>query len=246
MENFHSFYLEYLGADDDFLKHGQMIFPSIYRVEPETSLSYMYHHLIVSEYNDQLIHSVAPALFPDYREIAPDGITNDLQQRIDDGFASVYKGKFYRMRRMYRYSADRTYPEDPKVITLTENDRELAMQRMSERGPIVKEKFWRTAMQPMLQQGRVLSILENGREVSRSNITDLPCGAVNIEIWTHPDHRRKGFGASLVKQAVNWCYQNRRIPVYLVHSYNEPSVYLAESIGLTRMAEEIQTVVIRY
>ena len=245
MNNFRKSYLEYLGADQELIEQGQSVFPSIHRVEPESSLSYMYHHLIVSRYQGRLIHSVAPSIFPDYRETAPEDSEN-LQMAVDDAFASVYRGKFYRIREMFRYTTERLFPEDPSVTALTEEHRELAMSRMSSRGKRVKDKFWNTTLLPMVQDGRILAVILKGMEVARSNVTDLPCDAANIDVWTHPDHRRKGFGQAVVKQAINWCLLNGRVPEYLVHSDNTASVNLAESMGLVRMAEEIQTVVIRY
>lgn len=245
MKAFHNSYLEYLGADEELLEEGRNVFPGVHRVEPESSLSYMYHHLIVSRYRGMLIHSVAPSLFPDYREMAP-GDSEELQMNIDDVFASIYRGKFYRIREMFRYTTERLFPSDPSVKALTPGDRELAMNRMNKRGRRIRDRFWNTTLLPMVQEGRVLSIVQDGMEVARSNVTDLPCGGANIDVWTHPDHRRKGYGRSVVKQAVNWCLLNGRIPEYLVHSDNTPSVNLAESMGLDKMAREIQTVVIRY
>jgi RimJ/RimL family protein N-acetyltransferase len=244
--DFQRFYLEYMGADREMLQQGQSVFPSIHRVEPESSLSYVYHHLIVSLFEDRLVHSIAPALFPDYREIAPTGEFEGLLQTVDDAFASVYRGKFYRIRSMLRYSTGNIYPPDPSIRALTQEDRDMAMDRMRDRGSIVREKFWQNTLLPMIRQGRVLSAIVDGTEVSRSNVTDLPCGAANIDIWTHPGYRGKGFGKAVVRQAVNWCLLNGKVPVYVVSPENKPSLRLAESIGLVRKTTEIQTVVIRY
>lgn len=246
MTGFHDYYMEYLGADEEFLAHGQKVFPSIHRVEPESSLSYMYHHLIVSRYRGELIHSVAPSLLPDYRETVPADTGEELLREVDDVFSSIYRGKFYRIREMLRYTTEKLFPVDPDIRSLTENDKDLALGRMSKRGRRVREKFWQTTLLPMVRAGRVISLVRQGKEISRSNVTDLPCGAANIDIWTHPDHRRKGYGLAVVKQAVNWCLLNGRIPVYLVHRENTPSTNLAENAGLELVSSEIQTVVIRY
>jgi len=245
MDKFHRFFIEYMGADTALIEAGQQVFPSIVRVEPETPNSFQYHHLIAAVYNGNLIHSVAPSLLPDYRETAPLDITEDLQQRVDDAFSSVYNGKYYQIRTMRRYSTEKHFDPSPAVTVLGEEHKDLILGRMKHRGPQVREKYWRGTIAGMLGEGRMLAIVENGVELAHSNLTDLPFGAANIEIWTRTDHRRKGHAAALVRRAVNWCHENGKVPVYLVHELNEPSIKLAESIGLERMTSEIQTVVVR-
>lgn len=246
MDNFRGFFTEYLGANQSLIQDGQRIFPSISRVEPETSMSYMYHHLIAAVYQGMLIHSIAPSLLPEYREIAPLEITDDLQQRVDDAFAMVYNGKFYQTRKMFRYTTEDSFDSSPAVTVLTEEHRDIVLNRMDHRGPVIRERFWKGTMAQMIREGRVLAVLDGSGEVARSNISDLPCGACNIDIWTHSDHRRKGYAKALVRRAVNWCHDHGKVPVYLVHASNKPSIKLAESIGLERMTTEIQTVVVRY
>lgn len=246
MGGFREYYLEYMGISPDPMDPGQRIFPSIHRVKPENRLSHSRHHLIVSLWEGEMIHSVAPALLPAYREIAPESFGPDIQKHVDDAFASVYPGRFYRIRRMLRFSTERLYPPDPEVRTLTEDDRGLVMKRMSERGEKVREKFWHTALLPMIREGRMLSVTDGGDELARSSVSLLPCGSANIDVWTRPDVRRQGLGASVVRQAVNWCLLNDRVPVYLAHRQNTPSVNLAKSLGMEMKADEVQTVVVRY
>jgi len=243
---FREYYLEYMGVDPVQLEHGERVFPSIQRVKPESGLSHSRHHLIVSLREGTLIHSVAPALLPAYREVAPASFGPDIQKHVDDAFASVYPGRFYNIRRMLRFSTERLFPPDPEVCTLTEDDRDLVMNRMSQRGEKVRERFWHSAMLPMIRDGRMLSVVREGSELARSNVTLLPCGSANIDVWTRPDMRRRGLGAAVVRQAVNWCLLNGQVPIYLVHRENTPSVNLALSLGMEMKADEVQTVVVRY
>lgn len=246
MDKFHEFYMLYMGAHQELMEAGQQVFPSMDRVEPEASNSHYYHHLIVSQYQNRLIHSVAPSLLPDYREVAPLDITPDILQRTDDAFASVYGGRYYRITEMFRYTTRKQFEPSPLVTVLSEQHKELVLKRLGRRGAAVTERFWRNTMRPMLLDGRSFSILQDDREIARSNIVDIPHSGANIDIWTHPDHRQKGLATALVGAAVNWCHENGRVPVYMVHTYNEPSVALAEKLELTRMTTEIQTLVIRY
>ena len=246
MKKFNEFYIKYLGAHRELMDAGQQIFPSITRVEPEAVNSNYYHHLIVTQYMGKLVHSVAPSLLPDYREVAPLDVTEDLLERVDDAFVSIYRGRYYRIREMHRYTTETHFEPSPLVTVLSEEHREIVMRRLGKRGTAVKERYWQNTMRQMLRDGRFFSVIQGNTEIARSNVVDIPYSAANIDIWTHPDHRHKGLATALVGAAVNWCHRNDRVPVYIAHACNEPSVSLAEKMELTRMATEIQTFVVRY
>lgn len=246
MSNFHQYFLEYMGANDDLLGRGERIFPSATRVSPESSGSYSLHHLIVAEYNGMLIHSIAPEYLAEYKKVAPQETSDELLEQVDDAFFSVNHKRYYRIREMLRYTIDHPFEEESMVTVLGPEHRDLIQAAQNRRGSRIREWMWNRSKLPLLKEGRVLSVISDGRIVSRSNIIDMLFSAVNIDVWTHEDYRRKGYGMMCVKQAVNWCLRNDRVPVYLVHTANTPSVDLAENLGFSRMTREIQTLIMRY
>jgi RimJ/RimL family protein N-acetyltransferase len=52
-------------------------------------------------------------------------------------------------------------------------------------------------------------------------------------VYTAPAARRQGHGASVVTAALHTLLKEQRIPRYQVHEQNEPSIRLAQALGLT-------------
>ena len=246
MNDFHRFFLEYMGADEKALHSGERVFHSAVRTSPETPFDFNRHHLIVAEYNGMLIHSIARELISGYISSAPQQTSDKLLEQVDDAFFSVNRGRYYRIREMFRYTVNHGYEEEPQVTILTPEHREMIFATSGRRGADVQEWLWQKNVLPLVKEGRRLAVIRDGKIVASSNVIDLPFSAANIDVWTHKDHRRKGYGSMCVKQAVNWCIKNDRIPVYLVHTTNERSVNLADSLGFQRMSREIQTVITRF
>lgn len=242
MTDFHNYYLEFLGASDKMLELGQRVFPSGLRCKPQSELSYNIHDLIVAEYQDTLIHSINPTLVDSYRSLAPVEVSGDLFAQVDDAFFSISPYGHYWISEWCRYSISHGFTDDPDVEVLNHSHRELLEEsRKTRRGRLYRNWIWEKAYSPLLSEGSVFAIVKDGKIVSKSSASDIPSGAANIDVWTHEDHRRQGFGSKCVRQVVNWCIKNDRVPVYLVSTGNTASIKLAEELGFTRYAREIRT-----
>jgi len=242
LTGFHSYYLEFLGASDQKLEAGQRVFPSELRSKPDSELSFNIHDLIVAEYQDTLIHSINPNLENSYRPVAPSEPSDDLFAQVDDAFFGISPYGHYWISEWYRYSISHGFDDDPDVVVLNHSHRELIEEsKKARRGKLYRNWIWEKAYSPLLSEGRVFALVKDGKIVSRSSASDIPSGAANIDIWTHEDYRRQGYGSKCVRQVVNWCIKNDRSPVYLASTSNTASIRLAEELGFTRFAREIRT-----
>jgi GNAT superfamily N-acetyltransferase len=240
--DFHRYYLEFLEASDQKLEAGQRVFPSELRSKPDSELSFKIHDLIVAEYQDTLIHSINPSLEHRYRPVAPSEPSEELLAQVDDAFFSISPYGHYWISEWYRYSISQGFDDDPDVVVLNHSHRELIEEsRKTRRGKLYGNWLWEKAYFPMLSEGRVFAVVKDGKILSRSSAGDIPIGAANIDIWTHEDYRRQGYGSKCVRQVVNWCIKNDRVLVYLVSASNTVSIRLAEELGFTRFAREIRT-----
>lgn len=242
MDRLSKFYLKYLGANEKALAAGESIFSSDLRGRPESEMTRNVHDLIVSEFRGMLIHSVNQDMLEDYRKLAPENPSDDLLEKVDDAFFQVCGYEYYWISDYFRYSLDSFFEENTDVTVLTADDRKMIENRRKvERGRLFLGNIWEKVWLPLLSEGRYMAVIRDGRIVSCSTVTDLPYNASNIAVWTHEDHRNRGYGSNCVKKAVNWCLQNRRIPIYLVSSTNTASIGLAEKLGFERFAREIRT-----
>jgi GNAT superfamily N-acetyltransferase len=242
MKDFHQYYLEFLGATEEQLKAGQRVFPSELRSRPDAELSFNKHDLIVAEYGDALIHSITPQMEARYRQVAPVESSDNLLSEVDDAFFQVSPYGYYWISEWYRYSTDRGFDEDTDVMVLDCSQRAMIEGSLSVgRGKLYTNRTWDRVYAPMLLEGRMFAIVRDGRILSRSTVADNPCGGANIEVSTHESFRRRGLGSRCVRQAVNWCVRNHRVPVYLVSVSNTASIRLAEELGFTKFSHEIRT-----
>lgn len=242
MSRIDEFYLKYLGVNEEELALGERIFSSPFRGKPESELTLTIHDLIVSDYEGTLIHSVNQNMINDYRSSAPRQVSDDLIEKVDDAFFRACKYRYYWISEWLRYSIDVSFEVNQDVTTLTSNHREqIEARRNVRRGHLFRDRVWEKVYYPLLQEGRMMAVIKDGVIVSHSSVIDLPFGAANIAVWTHQEHRKNGYAAMCVRQAVNWCNENNRIPIYLVSSSNTASIGLAEKLGFKRFSREIRT-----
>ena len=242
LREFHKYYLQFLGAEDHLLDTGQRVFTSLLRSKPETESSYKVHDLLVSVYQDRIIHSVNPALAEKYRSVAPPNSSADLHRQVDDAFFRISPYKSYWISEWYRYSINNGFREDTDVVQLDHSHRDLIEEpRKAFRGKLFLERNWERVYSPALSDGRFFGVVKDGKLVSRSLVSELSPKAMNIEVSTRDEYKRQGYASKCVRQAVNWCLSNNRVPVYLVSASNSPSFRLAEGLGLKRQAREIRT-----
>lgn len=238
------FYLKYLGVNEQALTSGERVFSSNLRGKPESEFSMNVHDLIASIYNETLIHSINQDLAEDYRPFAPGQLSDDLIEQVDDAFFQICKYRYYWISEWFRYSTDSSFDISPDVTLLTVSHRDMIEARnRARRGKLFRNLVWEKTYSQLLLDGRIMAVIKNGKIVSYSSVTDLPYGGANIAVWTHEEHRKRGYGAMCVRQAVNWCGENNRVPIYLVSSTNVASIRLADKLGFERFAREIRTTV---
>lgn len=242
MIDFHRYYLDFLGASDKKLEAGQRVFPSELRSKPDSEFSFNVHDLIVSHYRDTLIHSINPDLEESYRSVAPTEPSDSLLAQADDAFFRISPYGYYWISEWCRYSIGNGFDDDTDVVVLDHSHRKLIEEsKRGRRGRLFRDWIWERTYSPLLSEGRFFAVVKDGKIVSRSSASNLPFGAANIDIWTHEDYRRQELGSKCVRQAVNWCIRNDRVPVYLVSMSNNASIRLAEELGFTRFTREVRT-----
>lgn len=244
MNKIEEFYLNYLGVNAHELASGARVFSSDLRGKPESELTCNVHDLIVSVFNKTLIHSVNPDMITGYRPLAPRHVSDHLVELVDDAFFKICKYRYYWISEWFRYSTDKSHAVSQDVTVLTSDHREMIEARKQvRRGSLFRDRVWEKTYSPLLLEGRLMAVIRDNKIVSYSSVTYLPFGAANITVWTDKEYRKMGYGANCVMQAVNWCEDNNRIPIYLVSSSNVASIRLAEKLGFNRFASEIRTTV---
>jgi len=242
LSNIDEFYLKYLGANHEKLASGQSVFSSPFLGQPEFELSQTVHDLIVSIYGDVLIHSINQRMINRYRDFAPREISEKLVEQVDNAFFKTSKYNYYWISEWFRYSISSSFDNLADITVLAKNHRAMfEARRPKRRGRLFKDQLWEKTYLPLIENGRMMAVIKDGKIASFSTVTDLPFGGANIAVVTYPEFRKKGYGAKCVKKAVNWCNENNRIPIYLVSSSNASSIGLAEKLGFKRFSREIRT-----
>ncbi len=77
---------------------------------------------------------------------------------------------------------------------------------------------------------------ENGQQVvvAAAGLNWLSPHFGEISVTTSAQHRRRGWGRSVVSAMVGYLLGNGRIPLYSASLHNEPSIQLAERVGFTQ------------
>ncbi|MCK5115741.1 MAG: GNAT family N-acetyltransferase [Candidatus Aegiribacteria sp.] len=244
MDKDFNFYLKYLGASEQAITSGKRVFSSSFRGKPESELTVNVHDLLVSVFNETLIHSINRDLMEEYRKYAPRQLSDDLIEQVDDAFFQVCGYRYYWISEWFRYSTNLSFDASSDITVLTESHRDMIETgKKARRGRLFRDHVWVNTYSPQLLEGRITAVIKDGNIVSYSSVTDLPFNASNIAVWTHDEYRKRGYGSLCVKQAVNWCARNNRIPIYLASSSNTASIGLAEKLGFDMFAREIRTTV---
>jgi GNAT superfamily N-acetyltransferase len=126
------------------------------------------------------------------------------------------------------------------VRPLSQGDKGLVFNHegLRNRGQRVREHNWEYDSK-LINEGRLFAIVEGGKLLSQSSITEVECGGGNIAVSTDDAHRRKGYGKAVVHRATTWCFRNGIVPIYWVNADNAASISLARSIGYKAMHDEI-------
>ena len=91
----------------------------------------------------------------------------------------------------------------------------------------------------LLEEGRIFVVLDGLKVAGRGMISDIYSEGCNIVVYVYEQYRQKGIGAALVRACVDWCLERNLLPIYFVDQANGASIALAQSLGFTRMNQEI-------
>ncbi|MCG8571265.1 MAG: GNAT family N-acetyltransferase [Spirochaetes bacterium] len=75
----------------------------------------------------------------------------------------------------------------------------------------------------------------NNEIVAYASHREFEEDTVDIGVLIHPDHRRKGLGTAVVKEDVQWCLNNGKIPMYRVFEFNKGSVAIPQKLEFDRL-----------
>lgn len=171
------------------------------------------------------------------------GLTVDLLRHVPRGAGLVFKlmndadravvEAAYPLRRatsFLSFTAEAAFGPDREVRITTRPD-EATLGLFEAQG---HARDW---LRPLLDSGRAFaSVLEQGGRVLAACFAFRNHG----NVWevggvcTPPEFRRQGHATRVVRAALAELARHRRVPRYQVHEGNEPSIRLAEAVGLRR------------
>jgi RimJ/RimL family protein N-acetyltransferase len=227
MSRFEEYYNRFLGlSKNEITKH--MVVESEYRDMP-LNQKYFYP-IIISKFDSYMVCS-SSSQFLSICNSKFDGTIESISNILE---VMNMNGNHYRIRKMRRYSIEnssRIY--DTKADTLTEN----MFRKVNFSGIEDKEKYIR-GKQNILHEQRQFVVLKDNSIASTAFISDIYSSGCNIVVYTPPNYRQEGYGKEVVKACINWCKENKLLPIYLVEEGNLSSIKLAESLALDLKSHE--------
>ncbi|PKK88616.1 MAG: hypothetical protein CVV64_17900 [Candidatus Wallbacteria bacterium HGW-Wallbacteria-1] len=219
---FTDYYSSFLCLPDSFSGEGKRVFQSSLRDIPING-RYLYS-VIFTEWNGFSICSTAPEFHEICRNLF-DGssesvmrifrvLSQDMPELGIDSFRRYFASSDSRMDR-----GEAVQLTPGLVSGLKFNSEEES------RGYILRKG-------PLFEQGRQFAIIKDRRIASTAFLSDISGDAANIVVYTSPEFRGLGLGRQTVAACVEWCRDQRLIPIYLVRDSNVGSVRLAESLGM--------------
>ena len=202
------------------------------------------HLLIMSKINEKYYYSVAPQFYlkfkNNFKPVSKTANLNDFLLEIDNTFCKFIDR--YNINKFYRFS----YPNNfinktdlsEKVSTLSKSNKELYFKLLGNRGKKFKENQWKKR-EHLINDERYSILIENNEIAAYSFLSNIDNGGANILVVTLPKYRKKGYGKAVVLQSIEWCLNNKLIPIYLVNQSNIASINLAKSLGFELKSEEI-------
>ncbi len=241
MCDFRKHYIEYLGINSDDFEEGARIFYK--EIRNMAYPGYFFYNMIISSYKAQTVITIHPEFSKRFTSEELVSLLKldreDILQYLRNKFNDLQKGAF--VSRMYRYSV--TSDElmrsiDKEAVLFTKQMKPFFYKRFEKAGKEIADYHWKES-QILFEKKRSFICCSDVEYFSMSHITNIIDNGGNIAVGTNSRYRVRGYGKATVIKAVEWCFKNSVVPVYLVDSANEPSIKLAESLGMTRKADEI-------
>lgn len=181
-----------------------------------------YYRLIATQIEGKSFYSVSK----DIKDFRP---SHDIESTI-----KKYKGH-YEVRKLYRMSLDDYKPPlNNDAVTYDRLLFEKSMKDKPDQVRIEVEKKYKR----IIDEERRFLIKDKNKTLAYGLISDVDFGGGNIVIYTHEDHRKKGYGKMLVASCIKWCLDHDIRPIYLVDAHNIPSIRLAEALGFKTFSIE--------
>ncbi len=238
MIDFNKFYSGFLGLKND---------EEIASCQRRSEIFSFYWKIpvIVTDYWSDLKASIHPDIFSQFKPVFPlsehDQINDDLKIEIDNWFCKFSWD--YKINSYLRYSLNEINDEIKflahKARLLTENDREMALSHLHNRGSGLQQAVWKNYFLPLLKKEHYFIVEKDSKRVSYAVITDIDKGGANIMVVTDPDYQRRGYGKAVVAKAIQWCLEHDVLPCFFHQKENTASMILAESLGFQLQCREI-------
>ncbi len=241
MCSFNEHYKNYLGIDEKEFTIGKRIFHKV--IHNWSYPGYFYYNMIITNYHSERVMSI----HPEYAEMFSDKELSNLLSLEDNEAIEFLKSKFPNLSkgafisRMLRYSVT---PEELKrdvtkaAVLFTNEYKSQFYARFKNVSKEIVDYHWQEAI-PLFEKKRSFICCSEDEYFSMSNITNVIDNGGNIGVGTNSKYRKQGYGKATVIKAVDWCFDNSIVPIYLVDARNTPSIKLAESLGMTKRSEEV-------
>lgn len=228
MIRFEEHYFGFLGIKKNDLHEKYLVVESEYRDMPLNQK--YYYPIIISDYDKHQICSSSDRYIDLCRDIF-DGSLESIKKIL---YGLNIKETSYRLRRMRRYTIENTdqfYKTEAEILT-NEIIREVEFRAAVDKEQYIQKKSI------ILDDKRQFAVLRDNKITATAFISDIYNKGCNIVVYTDPDYRRIGYGKEVVKACINWCMNNKVLPIYLVEEDNTNSIRLAESIGFEHKSTE--------
>ena len=235
-EDFDKYYKAFLGSD---LKK---IYPwYIVKAQEDNRIlnNHYYYPLILTHYEGKNFLSITPEFYSEFKNELSSMKPLNINDFIKTFFESRLNGfEYKKMLRLTKY--DNIPLHSTMAIPLTHNAKTLFMNSGKNKDVSFKEKKWEL-LKPYISEKRHYIVPSATEILSIAHISDIQEGAGNIVVFTPQAHRQKGYGKEAVTGTLEWCMNNKVLPIYFVDERNIASINLAKSLGF--VVETHETVV---
>lgn len=235
-ELFFDYYTSYLGTNIIYKCDNIAVVKNAQREVP--LCNWYYYHLICTEQNDNFVFSISPK-YSDKIINYFDGIrinTLDDVKPIITAFSHEISNDVS-IKKLLKMSIPVKEMPVNKNITVEVLTTDLLRSLTSNLSKEDLESLIQRKKDE-LDNGRQHVIIDKGKIVSWSKISDIDYNGANIAVWTSPEYRKLGYGKEVVLHAINWCHMKKHIPIYYVDVENIASVTLAKKIGFEILSKE--------
>lgn len=222
--SFNDYYLNYLGLKNNFIHSNKkiIIIKSVFRDYPINRK--FFYPLISTEYQGKEIFSCSQKLNIPKATSKEHLQFNEILNRNPDLLQKY----------MYRFTKER---DNEKRKTSSQLLTKTLIDKIEFNSTAEKEIFLERK-KAIITQKRQYVLIKNKTIISTAFLSDIYCQGANIVVYTNPNFWGRGYGREVVRNCINWCFENNLIPVYLVNKENKASIKLALSLKFKLKCKE--------